>query len=175
LANLVQPLVFEGKKAPTSKQDAKVKILLGAPGSGKSYNAAQDYFNQPKEEHDQTIYVSYDETGAIYAIPGFKKEIQAIIDHEFDEHGELDTSALPEAQCKAIGKVLEKYRPLSQHIRTEILIRAAAENYNMVIDTTSSSPGALKMIDSIENAGYSRENMEVEGTYAPLKKIKRTR
>lgn len=157
---------FKNKKPPSHRNSAKIKILLGAPGSGKSFNAAEDYARLKPYASLTTIYVSYDETGAIYAIPGFKEEICAILGiDDFDEHGEL---TIPADKYSAVEDVWKKYRPLSQHIRTQILRRAVAEGYNMVIDTTSSSPGTIHMVASFLEAGYAKHNISIEGTYAPF-------
>lgn len=163
----------EKKSPPANRGDATVKILLGAPGSGKSYNAAEDYFALDDQTKSQTVYVSYDETGAIYAIPEFRKDMEDLLG-DFDEHGEIDFEALSPEQYSDVEGVWTKYRALSQHIRSKILKRAAAEGFNLVIDTTSSSPGSLKMIEAITKAGYKKENIEVEGTYAPIE-ISRSR
>lgn len=160
------------KQPPENKDNAIVKILLGAPGSGKSYNAAQDYFTLPEEERRKTIYVSYDETGAIYAIPGFKEKMQSLIGYPFKEHDQIDTSVISDERYAEIENVWAQHRALSQHIRAEILKRAAAQGFNMIIDTTSSSPGTLKMIDAIRKAGYHHNNIEIEGTFAPMEEAR---
>jgi|GEM_PF-3838074 len=155
------------KSPPPNRDEAQVKILLGAPGSGKSYNAAEDYFALNRTVQSKTVYVSYDETGAIYAIPEFVKEMKEILGNDFDEHGHIDFDALEPEEYQAIEGIWTKYRALSQHIRSEILNRAAADGFNLIIDTTSSSPGSLKMIKAFKGAGYKKENIEIEGTYAP--------
>ncbi|MEZ5815268.1 MAG: hypothetical protein R3E13_11220 [Alphaproteobacteria bacterium] len=159
---------FEGKTPPKNRTGAHVKILLGAPGAGKSYNAAKNYDAMEETTKSQTIYVSYDENGAIYAIPGFKEKLTELLGHDFDQHDQIDTSKISPEQYNAIEAVWSAYRPLSQYIRSKILKRAAAEGYSMIIDTTSSSPGTLKMIEALNQADYGKSQIEIEGTYAPM-------
>ena len=156
------------KRPPTNRADATVKMLHGAVGSGKSFNAAEDYKNLPSELKSRTIYVSYDETGAIYEIPGFKEEIAEIIGGDFEQHGEINFSTLSSEQYAAVEAVWTKYQALSQHIRSRILQRAVAEGYNLIIDSTSSSSSAVTMIENLQKIGYDQSNIEVESTYAPI-------
>ncbi len=172
--NKIVQSFFHEKTPPHERSAATVKILLGAPGAGKSYNAAKDYDALDETTKNQTIYVSYDENGAIYQIPGFKEELVKILGRDFQQHEEIDPDSLTAEKYSQIEAVWEKYRPLSQHIRAQILKQAAAEGYSMVIDTTSSSPGTLKMIDALKTAGYFKEQIEIEGTYAPIE-ISRSR
>ena len=152
---------FEGKTPPKPK-DQKATILMGPQGSGKSFFARADYFSLPADEFTNTIYVSYDETGALFEIPGYVHELQKIVPDFNPEYPHQPVSK----DTLAIRKALwEKFRPFSQKIREHVLKRALKEGYSIIVDTTSSSPGTEKLIDTLNALGI--KDITIKAMFAP--------
>lgn len=152
---------FAGKKPPAAEEPKHAEILLGAPGSGKSFSAQAYYNALPKTEKASTLYISYDEGGALFAIHDYQKALKTHIPDFEDEHTPVDEETL------GIRTALsESYRPFSQYVRSLILRRALKDGYNVIIDTTSSSRRTLHLVDRLRELEYDR--IDVTGTYAPF-------
>ena len=152
---------FEGKTPPPAGEQLTAEILLGAPGSGKSIHARERYEGLSEEERAQTIFVSYDETGAIFAIDEYLNGLKEQVEDFTDEHSPVSDESL-----KVRTELWDDYRQFSQYIRNGILKRALSEGYNVMIDTTSSSLGSVKLAENVlQPLGYE---ISVVGTYAPF-------
>ena len=152
---------FEGK-APPAKKNQKAKILLGGPGAGKTCNAIAQYDALCETEKDHTIFVSYDERGAIFALPDYIEDLKTALGvDEIDPLKPIDEKFTP-----ILTELWDDYRPVSQYIRSQILKRSVREGYSMHIDTTSSSPGTLKMLDTLFTSGVTQ--IDVDGSFAPF-------
>jgi hypothetical protein len=152
---------FTGKKPPSKGQLCIAEILLGAPGSGKSYDAFTRYDGLSAEDKAAVIYVSYDETGAIFAIPDYINDLKDCVPDYVGEHTPVDAATKIARQ-----EMWDNYRDPSQLIRSRILKRALAEGYNLMIDTTSSSTGSAKLAKTLGDLGY--DQIACTGTYAPF-------
>ncbi len=153
---------FEGKAPPAADEKKTAEILLGAPGSGKSYGAREAYNALSDEERHKTIFVSYDELGAIFAIDDYVQGLKDNVPDYTDEHAPVSDETLD-----VRTELWDDYRQFSQRVRNMILKRALDEGYNLVIDTTSSSVGSVKLIDNaLKPLGYDEIN--VTGTFAPF-------
>lgn len=159
-ADAIIDTFFEGKTPPTAEDQIAI-ILLGGPGSGKSFVAREQHENLHEAYKAETIYVSYDETGAIFAIPDYKDALVKILGDHFDEHEPIDSDLHEDLKAH-----WDNYRKFSQYIRTGILERALEEGFSVTIDTTSSSQGVLKMIDLLRELKVP--SVEVQATYAPF-------
>ena len=152
---------FEGKVPPPSDAVKKAEVLLGATGSGKSYEAGLRYEEMDEEQREGTIFVSYDENGAIFAIDEYVKDLQDNVPDFEDEHIPVDGETLD-----VRTELWDDYRQFSQYVRTGILKRALSENYNLVVDTTSSSMGTTYLIKALRDLDYKQ--IKVTGTFSPF-------
>ncbi|MGH1404239.1 MAG: hypothetical protein ACRBDL_08335 [Alphaproteobacteria bacterium] len=152
---------FQGKIHPDEGDQKTARILLGAPGSGKSYNARKDYNALGEEERNKTIFVSYDELGAIFAIDDYVQGLKDHVPDYTDEHAPVDDTTLG-----IRTELWDDYRLFSQRARNMILKRALSDGYNVMIDTTSSSMGSVKLIENVlKPLGY---RIHTKGTFAPF-------
>lgn len=155
---------FNDKTAPAKNEKKNAEILLGAVGSGKTYNAIARYNALDEETKSNTIYVSYDEEGAIFAIDDYQNELRENVPDYVDEQTPVSDESLPFRTQN-----WDDFRPFSQRIRNQVLKRALDEGYNLIIDTTSSGIGSVKLIENVlKPLGY--DNIKVTGTFAPLGK-----
>ena len=169
LADQLSEKAFEGKKPPLAK-DRKATVLYGAPGSGKSRIGFDWLFGQDKAEQDSTIIVSYDELGAIFAIPEYQDELNVIAqeDLEFRQDDNYDgqfAKVSPETYRKR-EEAWERYRSFSQRIRHLTFMKALQRGYSVYVDTTSSGRGALIMINNFRKLGYGQ--VDIRGSVAPF-------
>lgn len=160
-ANELVNTFFTGKKPPAAGTPKHAEILLGAPGAGKSFFAQSTYNALPKAKKENTIFVSYDEGGALFATHDYTRALQKNVPDFKDEHTPVDTNTLGTRT-----HLWESYRPFSQFVRSLVLKRALNEGYNLIIDTTSSGNGTLRLIDRLRELEYGR--IDVTGTYAPF-------
>ena len=126
-ANNIIDSFFKGK-TPPAVENQNATILLGGPGSGKSYLAASIY--DTRDDKENTIYVSYDETGAIFAIPGYQRNLKALLGlvSEHKPISEPNASQTLEARTE----IWDNYRKFSQHIRNGVLKRALREGFSII-------------------------------------------
>jgi hypothetical protein len=146
-----------------------VTVLWGPPNSGKTSNADRLFREMPEADQKKTVCVCYDEdlgyegSGAIFAIPAFKKAYDAAV-----------------ALMKKVGrtsevanKFLEAFRANrsdSQRVRSLTLNKANEQGFDLLIDTTSSSKGILIMCDILRKNTEINKTTEINflGTTAPL-------
>lgn len=153
---------LKGKKAPAEKESV---ILHGAPGSGKSYLGLEGIKARHGDDLPHTAVISYDEEGAIYHIPEYVNALRKIIPEFVDQHTQLSPERALETM-EARHKLWLEFQPLSQYIRSLTLKEAMRRELSLFIDTTSSSAGAFKMIETLRDLDYS--HIEVWSTFGPL-------
>lgn len=136
---------FAGK-APRIQGNSQAIVLHGAPGSGKTTHAWQVH-NENQRISGHEVFVAYDEYGALYQLPGFQEEIR-------------DAKNFSQRHA-----VWDKYRADSQFVRTLVLEKAVADNYDIVADVTSSGGGARPFIEALQEMAY---NVSVHSVYAPF-------
>lgn len=143
-------LPLQSKTAPAAK---RVVILHGAPGSGKTHSGflklEQALGDDPRRAKEWAI-ISYDEHGAIFDIPEYIQQIRDIPMVE-DNLGFNVNAATMEARYQA----WLDFQPLSQWIRSQTLKHALKDELSLYIDTTSSSAGVLKLIDTLRDLDYT--------------------
>lgn len=152
---------FLYKKPPEGRCQKSAEILLGAPGSGKSYLANDRFKKLDQQTKSQTIYVSHDEGGAIFSIDEYQDGLIKNIPDYRHEHSPVSDETLDFRL-----KHHDDFRPLSQFIRNEVLKRALEDGYNLVVDITASNTGSIKMINNVlKPLGY---DVHVVGSFAPI-------
>jgi predicted ABC-type ATPase len=132
-------------------KDKKLKqayVLSGAPGAGKT-KIASEALSSFASNNEVVIPICYDENGALFSIPAFQEEMKKAM-----ETGDYE-------ECL---KIRDKYRNDSQRIRALTFNKAVTDGYNVFIDTTASSVGAIKMINTLKREGYL---VNVWSAYAP--------
>lgn len=143
---------FEGK-TKSSSGNPWAAILLGAPGSGKTHCLHTCIL--PDHEDGDVILVAYDEYGAIDRIPEYQREMAELHARNLDH----------ETFYEAAKEVKNRWRKDAQYIRDLVLKRGIEERWNLVIDTTSSSPHSLKFDENLKkDFGYETH---YAGFYAP--------
>lgn len=152
---------LEGKTPPIPGAAKKATILFGHPGSGKSWIGIQAHKNLPSEERDQQVVISYDEDGAMEAIPDYHLAMGSLGVRARDGHAPTNGSNLKERRS-----VWQCYQADSQRIRSLSLNKALRGGYDLLIDTTSTSIGTQKLIDALRGIGY--EHIEMTGAFAPF-------
>ncbi|NBX66612.1 MAG: hypothetical protein EBQ96_06415 [Proteobacteria bacterium] len=138
-----QPLI--GKLKPINRKP-KVILLHGHPGSGKT-TFGMERLKALDPKGNQLAVCSYDEHGALFAMPEYQKEM---------------ASAQTFEQRSAIWA---KYRAVSQRIRSATLDMAMEAGCDLYIDTTSSSDHTFKLIQALQTKGYE---IEIWSYVAPL-------
>ncbi len=138
---------------PSVSGEATAKILIGAPGSGKSMHAFKALENE--------AYISYDEGGAIWDIPDY---IDNLIDIEPEMKNEW--AAVPRESVAARRELWLKYQNDSQNIRAQTLKGALKREFSIVVDTTSSSIGTKFLIAALRQLPYKEISMD--GMFAPF-------
>lgn len=152
---------FVGKTPPVPGAAKKAVILFGHPGSGKSWIGIQAHKSLPQEEREQQIVISYDEDGAIEAIPDYHLAMATLGVFASDAHRPTDGSKLRERR-----NIWQSYQADSQRIRSLSLKKALRGGYDLLVDTTSTSIGTSKLIDALRGIGYER--IEMTGAFAPF-------
>lgn len=135
------------------QNETKANILIGAPGSGKSWHALNARPN--------SAFVSYDEGGAIYDIQDYNDELIKIAP-------ETQYMFLPVSRdsLAARRELWLKYQNDSQNIRAQTLKAALKGEFNIVVDTTSSSIGTKYLIEALRKLSFREITME--GMFAPF-------
>jgi hypothetical protein len=140
-ANIIG-ITFFGKTPPDAKTPRAI-IMHGPPGAGKTTEAYAQYADLTPDRRANTIFVAYDEHGALYAIPEYRDVIRKSMSFQ-DRHD-----------------LWAKFREDSQLIRTEIIETAFAERFDVIIDVTSSGKFAGKFVELIKAQGYDTEVISV--------------
>lgn len=135
---------FTGKAAPAKKI---ARIMMGAPGSGKT-TLAQEWMDElPAQERRGIIFIGYNERGAE---ANFAPCMAELMNAGNDFEKKLD--------------VTNKYRPITQKIQNEAMKRALREEFSVLMDITAERKGAGFLIDALRAAGYER--IELIGVHA---------
>lgn len=153
------PLVDKVAPHPSEK---RAIILHGAPGSGKSYLGMQRLVTECRAEVENFGYISYDEAGAIYDIPEYVERLLKLSSGEnFHQHNPTETRTLAERQ-----QLWLDFQPLSQRIRSLTLKEALHRELSVLIDTTSSSTGTFRLIETLRDLDY--QHIEIWSTASNL-------
>lgn len=169
-------LPFVGKTPPRQSSKKRAIIFWGPPNSGKT-TFGDAYFAKHIDPATQASFISvcYDEavggrnTGAIFNVPDFAAGYPQLVALQ----NRVGRPGLAAEQKLRLQRELREEsvalfrlnRPDSQNIRSLTLNQAVHDGFNLLIDTTSASPGIYKMVNNLRRLGY--DEIEFWGVYAP--------
>ena len=168
-ADRIAHLPFEGKHISfgSVNKQPNVDIIVGAPGGGKGALARKIVIpSMTPVQQEATIGIAYDEPlfgkdGALFNIPEYVDVLEKV-----DPRYKTLDSQLDETTYGNRKLLWNLFRPLSQKIRSMTFNRAIEEKFSLLIDTTGSSPGTFRMMDTLRDNGY--DNICLHGVYAPF-------
>ena len=154
---------FDGKELPAAGEQKKAVIFWGPPGSGKTTQGSNDFNADVSEaKRKKYITISYDEHGAIEAIPEYQKQNLAL-QAQWKAAVDADAKDKIDALYQQRLELYRRHRDDSQRIRSMTFNEAVERGHNLLVDITASGKGALMMLDKLKSEGYQ---VEVKGYLA---------
>lgn len=136
---------LEGKVPPTD-HGKLLTVFNGTVGSGKTEAAHDRYAGLDSSEQGSTVFIAYDEYGALHSIHDYRNGLAALK----DKYGH-ETGAIPLDERLALK---EKYKDQTHYIFYRLQQEAIKRGLNVMIDMTLAGPHNVSALQPYLNAGY---------------------